>query len=255
MLQVIIYIIGSVILLKYMVILLGFIGISLLTAMLKRKNKHIDYTDVEGIRESHARKNQLNESLARTESLMAKCKKYLINLVIGYMRYSSMQTGKIPSHKIRNFLYRHVFHMEIGKNVLIYGGSEVRSPQNIKIGDGTIIGDDSKLDGRNGITIGRNVNFSTGVWIWTEQHNAQCPNFSCINEGAPVIIGDRAWVSCRTVILPGVTIGEGAIIAAGAVVTKDVEPFTIYGGIPAKKIGERNKDLTYEFDGECIPFY
>jgi acetyltransferase-like isoleucine patch superfamily enzyme len=55
--------------------------------------------------------------------------------------------------------------------------------------------------------------------------------------------------------LPGVTIGEGAVVAAGAVVTKDADPYGIYGGVPAKKIGERSKDLVYELDGKPLPFY
>lgn len=70
-----------------------------------------------------------------------------------------------------------------------------------------------------------------------------------------MIIGNRVWLSCRTVVLPGVTIGEGSVIAAGAIVTKNVEPYSIYGGIPAKKIGDRNRNLTYEFDGKYLPFY
>ncbi len=156
---------------------------------------------------------------------------------------------------MRNFIYRHIYHLTLGERAIIYGGSEIRAPYNITIGKGSIIGDDSKLDGRNGIVIGKNVNFSTGVWIWTDQHDPQCPDFSCGDQGGPVIVGDRVWVSCRTVILPGVTLGEGAVIAAGAVVTKDAEPFGIYAGVPARKIGERNKNLVYEFDGRPLPFY
>lgn len=72
--------------------------------------------------------------------------------------------------------------------------------------------------------------------------------------GAPVKIHGRVWISCRTIILPGVTIGEGAVIAAGAVVTKDVELYSIYGGIPAVKIGERNRNLIYNFNGRFLPF-
>lgn len=175
-------------------------------------------------------------------------------LLIGFLRYTIIKTGKIPSHVIRNTIYRKFFSVNMAPNVVIYSGAELRDTHKITIGEGTIIGDDAKLDGRSGLWIGKNVNFSTGVWIWTLQHAMNCPNFSCDNQGAPVKIGDRAWISCRVVILPGVTIGEGAVIAAGAVVTKDVEPFAIYGGIPAKKIGERNKDLKYQFDGSCLPF-
>ncbi len=175
--------------------------------------------------------------------------------VNGWMTYSISFTGRIPSHVIRNFLFRQVYGMQLGRKCIIYGGIHMRAPYKIRIGEGSIIGSDSKLDGRNGIVIGNNVNFSTGVWIWTEQHDPQCPFFSCTDKGGPVVIGDRVWISCRAVILPRVTIGEGAVIAAGAVVTRDVEPFAIYAGVPAKKIGERNRDLVYELKTQPMPFY
>ena len=65
----------------------------------------------------------------------------------------------------------------------------------------------------------------------------------------PVEIGDRAWISSRSVILPHNTIGEGAVVAAGAVVTKSVPAYTIVGGVPAKIIGQRSHTLNYEFSG------
>ena len=126
---------------------------------------------------------------------------------------------------------------------------------NIAVGNGTIIGDESKLDGRNGIIIGENVNFSTGVWIWTEQHDMNDPDFRVNDKGGCVVVGDRAWLSTRTIILPRVQIGEGAVVAAGAVVTRDCEPFSVYGGIPAKKIAERNRNMQYQFSGSHVPFY
>lgn len=180
---------------------------------------------------------------------------FLSRVLNGWLRYSLMCTGRIPSHFIRSILYKKVYHVQLGKKVVVHGGAEIRAPYNVEIGTGTIIGDNAILDGRNGIVIGKNVNLSTGVWIWTEQHDVQSPHFSCNNQGGRVTIGDRVWISGRAIILPGVTIGEGAVVAAGAVVTKDVEPFSIYGGVPAKKIGERNKDLVYEFDGKPLAFY
>ncbi|MHB8134986.1 MAG: acyltransferase [Anaerolineaceae bacterium] len=85
-----------------------------------------------------------------------------------------------------------------------------------------------------------------GVWIWTLQHDPQSPNFESI--GGPVIIEDYAWVSSRVTILPNVRIGKGAVVAANALVTKDVPPYTIVGGVPAKVIGERTKDLKYHLN-------
>lgn len=175
-------------------------------------------------------------------------------MIDSILRVNLAITAYIPSHSIRKVLYRYIYKMDIEKTAVLYYGAEIRAPWNIHIGKGSIIGDKAILDGRYGIYIGENVNFSTGVWIWTLQHNVNDPNFSAEGEGKPVIIQDRAWISARTILLPGVTIGEGAVVAAGAVVTKSVFPFMIEGGIPASIIGERYKKLIYEFTGEHLHF-
>ncbi|MCA9873670.1 MAG: acyltransferase [Ardenticatenaceae bacterium] len=150
--------------------------------------------------------------------------------------------GYVPSYNLRRWVYR-LFGVRIGNKSHIYMGTEIRSPSNIQIGTGTSIGHGAILDGRGGLLIGNNVNFSTGVWIWTAEHVVNSGDFVVRRE--PVYIQDHVWCSARVTILPGVTIGEGAVVAAGAVVTKDVEPYTIVGGVPAKKIGERSKNLQY----------
>lgn len=184
--------------------------------------------------------------------------KSIMRYVKGYIRYMDLQTGMIPSHTIRKLIYRHIFLLDIDKTATIYYGSEMRAHPNIHIGRGSIIGDRAILDGRNGgIRIGDNVNISSNVSIWTEQHDYNDPYFACIASGkGGVRIGNRVWIGPNVVILPGVTIEEGAVVAAGAVVTKDVPAFTLAGGIPAKPLGhKRNTDLKYEFDGKHIPFY
>jgi len=160
-------------------------------------------------------------------------------------------TGKIPSQTVRIFVYKRFFRVSMGKKVVIYGGAEIRSPSLLSIGDYSIVGHSAILDARNGIEIGRNVNLSTGVWIWTLEHDPQDPEFK--TKGGKVIIKDYAWISCRTIILPGVTIGEGAVVAAGAVVTKDVPDYAIVSGVPAAVIGTRTKGLRYQLGG-FIPF-
>lgn len=173
----------------------------------------------------------------------------------GWIRFRLRQLGKVPCHSYRIFILKHVYLMDIAEQVVIYGGFEIRAPWNISIGRGTIIGDEVKLDGRFGVRIGENVNFSTGVWIWTDEHDLNDPWFKCNDKMGTVIIKDRVWISTRTVILPKTTIGEGCVIAAGAIVTKECEPFGVYGGVPAKRISERNRNLKYEFDGSHFPFY
>lgn len=112
------------------------------------------------------------------------------------------------------------------------------------------------LDARNGIEIGRYVNFSANVSVYTEQHDHRAADFSC-NTGIKkkVTIGDRVWIGPNAILLPGITIGEGAVVAAGSVVTHDVAPYTVVGGIPAKKINDRPRELTYVFEGKESRIY
>ena len=153
----------------------------------------------------------------------------------------------VPSHHIRKWILRGL-GCRIGEGVRLYHGFEVRSPWRLIIEEGTIIGNDSILDARAGLHIGKNVNLSSEVAIWTAQHDPQSATFE--TRMKPVVIEDYAWLSYRAVILPGVTVGRGAVVAAGAIVTKDVPPFTIVAGIPAQAIGERNRDLRYELAKE-----
>lgn len=135
-------------------------------------------------------------------------------------------------------------------------GCEIRSGVNLHIGKGSIIGDNCILDARQGIYIGKNANLSSEVHLWTEAHDVNDPYFRSMpcNHG-PIHIGDRAWLGSNVTVLDNVSIGEGAVVCSGAVVTKDVEPYAIVAGIPAKKIGERSKDLRYEFTGGHTLFY
>lgn len=187
-------------------------------------------------------------------TLKNKIAAHCFRIMESLLRLNLFLVAYFPSHHIRNFIYRFVFKMNIDHTAVIYYGAEIRAPWNISIGKGSIIGDKSVLDARSGIVIGSNVNFSTGVWVWTLQHNVNAVDFGVEGEGKPVIIKNRAWVSCRTVILPGSIIEEGTVIAAGAIVTKSTEPFSIYGGIPCKKIGDRNRNIDYEFDGGHLHF-
>jgi acetyltransferase-like isoleucine patch superfamily enzyme len=180
-----------------------------------------------------------------------------MTIINGILRYYSgfcffmiLFVSHIPSHTIRNFIYRRS-GLKMGDNSVIYGKAEIRSPKNITIGHNSIIGHNAILDGRGGLVIGNNVNFSSGVWIWTAEHDLNDPDF--VIRYGPVIIEDYAWISCRTTILPNIKIGRGAVVCAGAVVTKDIPPFAIAAGVPAKIIGERNKDLHYELTNG-IPF-
>jgi acetyltransferase-like isoleucine patch superfamily enzyme len=178
---------------------------------------------------------------------------FLANLYEGFYRYLQFKIGLLPSNHVRRWFYKHVFRVTVGKRVVFHFKTEIRGGFRIVIGDGTIIGDNVILDGRGGLVIGDNVNFSSNAAIYTMQHDYASSTF--IASSSPVVIHDRAWISSNTIILPGVDIGEGAVLAAGAVATKNILPFTLNGGIPAKIIGIRPSPLTYEFDGSSCHFF
>jgi acetyltransferase-like isoleucine patch superfamily enzyme len=148
-----------------------------------------------------------------------------------------------PWHALRVAALR-FFGAEIHATSTIYHGFEVRAARRLRIGARSSIGNGAILDARAGIEIGEDVNLSTGVHVWTGQHDWQDPDFGY--DGRPVRIGDHAWISTRVTVLPGCTIGEGAVVAAGAVVTGDVAAYTVVGGIPAKVIGTRPSPMRYE---------
>lgn len=153
-----------------------------------------------------------------------------------------VEVGKVPSHSVRNYLYRRA-GMHLPTSSSIHWRAEFYRPEGITIGQHCTIGDSVFLDGREGITFGDNVNLGSHVSVYTRQHDPDDPDFAEV--GAPVAIGKYAWVSSHSVILPGVNVGEGAVVAAGAVVTRDVPPYTVVAGVPAAVIRERARDLRY----------
>ena len=152
--------------------------------------------------------------------------------------------GHVPSHCFRNFFY-HSAGIQLGKGATIHMWANFFQPKNIEIGEGTVIGDHAFLDGRASIKIGKQVDIASQVLIYNSEHDLEIEDFKVREES--VEIGDFCFIGPRAIILPGVKIGRGAVVAAGAVVTDNVESFSIVGGVPAKMIGERkNKDPKYK---------
>lgn len=159
--------------------------------------------------------------------------------------------GKVPSHHFRRFFYR-LFGMKIGQGSTLHMMGRIYDPRHIVIGEDTIVGERFSLDGRKqlpnsngGLEIGNHVDIASEVMIWTSQHDIHSEDFHAIEE--KVVIGDYVFIGPRSIILPGVNIGRGAIIGAGSVVTKNVGENEIVGGVPAKLIGQRKtKKFTYK---------
>lgn len=152
--------------------------------------------------------------------------------------------GYIPSHHIRRFFYR-IEGMKIGRGSSIHMGVVFYDARNITIGKDSIIGENVVLDGRDILKIGNHVDIASEVMIYNAEHDVQDEKFKAVL--APVIIDDYVFIGPRAIILPGVSLGKGAVVAAGAVVTEDVSEMTIVGGVPAKEIGKRNlSDPSYK---------
>lgn len=164
----------------------------------------------------------------------------------GFWLFSAFVVGRIPSHGLRLAWYRHVMRISIGARSSIHWRAAFFAPNKISIGENCIVGNDAFIDGRKGVSIGDNVNLGGQVHIYTLEHDPHARDFGV--KGGPVRIENRAYVATRAMILPGVTVGEGAVVAAGAVVTKDVRPFSIVGGVPAREIGGRRRDLDYTLE-------
>lgn len=176
------------------------------------------------------------KSLGRVENILLEFEVFFLHCV-----------GQVPSHHFRRFFYK-LCGMKIGQGSTVHTSLRLYDPRNISIGEDTIVGECSVLDGREKLRIGDHVALATGVMVYNSEHNIEAEHFAA-DEGitsSPVTIEDYVFIGPRAIILPGVTVGKGAIVAAGAVVTKDVLPFSIVGGVPAKVIGERkNHELHY----------
>lgn len=125
-------------------------------------------------------------------------------------------------------------------------GVEMWAGRNLSMGSRSTIGQRCYIDARAGIRMESDVSVSREVCVLTAEHDPDSPDFDATL--APVRFERRCWIATRAVVMPGVTIGEGAIVAAGAVVRHDVDPYTVVGGVPAKVLRKRREPLSYELD-------
>ena len=130
-----------------------------------------------------------------------------------------------------------LFGAKVGKGVRIQGGVKIWQPWKLIIGENSWIDGDVSLYSVDAITIGDNAVISNGAFICTASHDISSKTFELITK--PIIIENSVWICSAAMLMPGVKISEGAIIAAGAVVVKHVAPWTVAGGNPAKVVKKR----------------
>lgn len=164
---------------------------------------------------------------------------YLTNYVISH----------IPSFTLRRLWYERVIGANFGSNAGIHLGCYLwhYTPRKVRqsgfhLGAGSRVNRDCFLDIRGPLEIGEHVSISPEVAILTASHGVNDPAFRV--EIRPVVIEDHVWIGTRAMILPGVRLGRGSVVAAGAVVTRDVPPLTVVAGVPARAVAERDAAAT-----------
>lgn len=167
--------------------------------------------------------------------LIKKTIKFILNFYIHLTHRFSPLYLKIKVWKIRG--------AKIGKNIKIQNNVQLNGCKNINIGDNCFLGEGVKLIAYDApISIGHHCLIASDVILITRSHNYDDIHKNISEQGyknKPIIIGSNVWIGFRCIILPGVIIGDGAIIAANSVVTKNIPPNKIYGGMPAQLIKER----------------
>lgn len=143
---------------------------------------------------------------------------------------------------------RKIFYMftlpECGNVQFLHPGVTINFPENVTIGDNIIINRNVLITARSSITIGNNVLIGSNVVLNDSNHqfaDRETPINKQGHTAEPIVIEDDVWIASNAIILKGVHIGKGAVVAAGSVVTKDVAPYTVVAGVPAKIIKNRGE--------------
>jgi acetyltransferase-like isoleucine patch superfamily enzyme len=167
--------------------------------------------------------------------LAVRLLQYLTNYVVSH----------VPSFTLRRLWYQHILGIRLdshagihlGCHVWFYGPGQLRR-SGVRIGAYSRVNRNCCLDARGGLAIGQHVSISPDVTILTASHAVNDPAFRV--EVRAVAIEDHVWIGTRALILPGVTLGRGCVVAAGSTVSRDVPPLTVVAGVPAVPVADRD---------------
>ncbi len=171
----------------------------------------------------------------------------VVRMLLRWFRWSNGLIG----HGVRYLCVRRLAKA-CGRRVLIFPGCQLHWLERCRIAENVTIHDFCYLDACGEITIGNDVRIAHHCSLISGQHNFDVPGTTIIESGytmAPIVVGNDVWFGAGAVVMPGVTIGAGAVIGANAVVTRDVLPNTIVGGVPARPIKPRFPDGAVESAG------
>ncbi|MFT4112068.1 WcaF family extracellular polysaccharide biosynthesis acetyltransferase [Silvibacterium sp.] len=158
---------------------------------------------------------------------------------IGWIMIGSpiFRSSILPFSRLRVALLR-LFGAQIGNGVVLHSEITVKYPWHLTIGDDAWIGERAWIDNLTTVHIGSNACISQGAYLCTGNHDWTSPTFNL--RIAPIFLGDGSWVAAMSTLLPGATLGECAIAAAGSVVSGEIPPYEIFAGNPAVFVRERN---------------
>lgn len=162
----------------------------------------------------------------------------LLRFCWNFVQATAFRWSPRPLHRWRSALLR-LFGAKLGRGVHIYGGARIWAPWNLEIGDETGVADGVTLYSQGRIVLGCRVVISQGAHLCAGTHDYEHPGFPLLT--APIRVGDHAWIAAEAFVHPGVTIGEGTVIGARSVVTKDMPRWTVCAGHPCKPLKQRRQ--------------
>ena len=155
------------------------------------------------------------------------------------------RTSPRPFHAWRSMLLR-LFGAQLGATCHFYPKSRIWAPWNLFCEDRVSVGDDAELYNPSPLYMGSHCIVSQGAYICGATHEYNDPSFRLVH--FPMRLGAYSWVCARATVNPGVNVGDGAILALGSIATRDMEPFGVYAGVPARKVKERSRAAVPSLD-------
>lgn len=162
----------------------------------------------------------------------------------GRLYVANHVVSKLPSVAARMWFYRHVMGFDIASSATIFLGARFHCAGGLYLGDRSVVNENCRLDPRGQLTIENDSILAAEVTILTADHDPGDPSFQAARV-RPVRIGHHVFVGTRAMILAGVSVGDGAVIGAGSVVTRSVPAYSIVAGSPARIIGKRPENVDY----------
>jgi putative colanic acid biosynthesis acetyltransferase WcaF len=143
-----------------------------------------------------------------------------------------------PMHGWRSFVLR-LFGAKLGRHCHIYPGARIWAPWNLTCGEVVAVADGAVLYNPSPIYLGSHSTISQEAYLCGATHDYEDPDFSLTS--SEIYIGEEAWICARATVQSGLRVGPGAVLALGSVATRDLEPWTVYAGVPARKIKQRTR--------------